>query len=96
MAGSRLISPAEKDLNYHQLILLWKTKKMGEILKVQLSEKASLTNKRSLLSFSVATSPTVNPLSPNIDKQILQTDPYTFPYRISWKELIKDQRFFSL
>ena len=58
MAGSRLISPAEKDLNYHQLILLWKTKN-GEILKVQLSEKASLTNKRSLLRFSVATSLTV-------------------------------------
>ena len=38
----------------------------------------------------------VNPLSPNIDKQILQTDLYTFPYRISWEKLIKDQRFFSL
>ena len=37
-----------------------------------------------------------NPLSPNIHKQILQTDLYTFPYRISWEKLIKDQRFFSL
>ena len=38
----------------------------------------------------------INPLSPNIHKQILQTDLYTFPYRISWEKLIKDQRFFSL
>ena len=38
----------------------------------------------------------INPLSSNIDKQILQTDVYTFPYRISWEKLIKDQRFFSL
>ena len=37
-----------------------------------------------------------NPLRPNIHKQILQTDLYTFPYRISWEKLIKDQRFFSL
>ena len=38
----------------------------------------------------------LNPLSPNIHKQILQTDLYTSPYRISWEKLIKDQRFFSL
>ena len=38
----------------------------------------------------------INPLSPNIHKQILQTHLYTFPYRISWEKLIKDQRFFSL
>ena len=38
----------------------------------------------------------INPLSPNIYKEILQTDLYTFPYRISWEKLIKDQRFFSL
>ena len=38
----------------------------------------------------------INPLSPNIQKQILQTDLHTFPYRISWEKLIKDQRFFSL
>ena len=38
----------------------------------------------------------INPLSPNINKQILQTDLYTFTYRISWEKLIKDQRFFSL
>ena len=35
----------------------------------------------------------INPLSPNINKQILQTDLHTFPYRISWEKLIKDQRF---
>ena len=38
----------------------------------------------------------INPLSPNMHKQILQTDLYTFPYRISWEKLIKDQSFFSL
>ena len=38
----------------------------------------------------------INPLSPNIHKEILQTDLYTFPYRISWEKLIKDLRFFSL
>ena len=38
----------------------------------------------------------INPLSPNIHKQILQTDLYTSPYRISWEKLIKDLRFFSL
>ena len=38
----------------------------------------------------------INPLNPNIHKQILQTDFYTFPYRISREKLIKDQRFFSL
>ena len=37
----------------------------------------------------------INPLSPNIHKQILQTYLHTFPYRISWGKLIKDQRFFS-
>ena len=30
------------------------------------------------------------PLSPNIHMQILQTDLYTFPLRISWENLIKD------
>ena len=36
----------------------------------------------------------INPLSPNIHKQILQTDLYTFPSRISWENLIKDQGIF--
>ena len=44
----------------------------------------------------VLDNPELNPLSPNIHKQILQTDLYTFPYRISREKLIKDQRFFSL
>ena len=35
-----------------------------------------------------------NPLSPNIHIQILQTDLYTFPSRISWENLIKDQGIF--
>ena len=38
----------------------------------------------------------INPLSPNIHKEILQTDLYKVPYRISWEKLIKDLRFFSL
>ena len=37
-----------------------------------------------------------NPLSPNIKIQILHTDLYTFPLRISWENLIKDQGIFSL
>ena len=38
----------------------------------------------------------VNPLSPNINIQILLTDLYTFPIRTSWKNLITDQEFLSL
>ena len=37
----------------------------------------------------------VNPLGPNIHKQILQTDLHTFPLRISWENLIKGQSIFS-
>ena len=37
----------------------------------------------------------INPLSPNINIQILQTDLHTFPLRISWKNLIKHQGIFS-
>ena len=33
----------------------------------------------------------LNPLSSNIHIQILQTDLYTFPYRMSKENLIKDQ-----
>ena len=36
-----------------------------------------------------------NPLSPNIHIQILQTDLPTFPLRISYENLIKDQSIFS-
>ena len=36
-----------------------------------------------------------NPLSPNIHIQILQTDHYKFPLRISSENLIKDQSIFS-
>ena len=39
----------------------------------------------------VGCKPTLNPLSPNIHIQILQTGLYTFPFRISWENLIKDQ-----
>ena len=53
--------------------------------------------KRLLLSIQDSTHiQSINPLSPNIHKQILQTDLYTFPYRICWEKLIKDQRFFFL
>ena len=38
----------------------------------------------------------INPLSPNIHMQILQTDLYTFPFRISWENLIKDHGILSL
>ena len=33
----------------------------------------------------------LNPLSPNIHIEILQTDLYTFPCRMSKENLIKDQ-----
>ena len=38
----------------------------------------------------------VNPWSPNIQVQILQSDLRTFPLRISWENLMKDQGIFSL
>ena len=38
----------------------------------------------------------IDSLSPNIHLQILQTDLHTFPLRISWENLIKDQGIFSL
>ena len=38
----------------------------------------------------------LNPLSPSIQEQILQTDLHIFPSRISWENLIKDQSIFSL
>ena len=38
----------------------------------------------------------INPLSPNIHMQILQTGLYTFPLRISWENLMKDQSIFFL
>ena len=44
----------------------------------------------------VGCKPTLNPLSPSIHIQILQTDLHTFPFRISWENLIKDQGIFSL
>ena len=37
----------------------------------------------------------VNPLSPNIHIQILQTNLHTLPLRISWENLIKPQGIFS-
>ena len=37
----------------------------------------------------------VNPLSPNIHLQILQTDLHTFPLRISWETLINNLGIFS-
>ena len=36
----------------------------------------------------------VNPLSPKIQVQILQSDLHTFPIRISWENLMKDQGIF--
>ena len=37
----------------------------------------------------------INPLSPDIHIQILQTDLHTLPLRISWENLIKHQGIFS-
>ena len=38
----------------------------------------------------------LNPLIPNIQIQILQTDLHTFPLRISGENLMADQSIFSL
>ena len=38
----------------------------------------------------------INPLSPNMHIQILQTDLHTFSLRISRENLIKDQSIFSM
>ena len=38
----------------------------------------------------------LNPLSPNIHLQILQTDVHTSPLRISWENLIKNHGIFSM
>ena len=38
----------------------------------------------------------VHPLSPSIHIQVLQTDLHTFPERMSWENLIKDQGIFFL
>ena len=40
--------------------------------------------------------PSFNPLSPNIQVQILQSDLRTFPLRIRGENLMKDQGIFSL
>ena len=40
--------------------------------------------------------PFINPLSPNIHIQILQTGLYTFSWRISWENLIIDQGIFCV
>ena len=37
----------------------------------------------------------LNASSPNIYKQILQTDLYIFPWKLSWENLVKDQSTFS-
>ena len=46
-----------------------------------------------MASFSFFT--LLNPLSPNIHIQILQTDLHTFPLRITWENLIEHQGIFS-
>ena len=51
----------------------------------------SMQFKYSLLFFS-----SINPLSPNIHIQILQTDLHTSPLRISWENLIKGHGIFSI
>ena len=56
-AGCSLISPTEKELTTG-LNCSWK-KRHGGILKVKLNKKAGLTNEKSLLIFSLATSLTV-------------------------------------
>ena len=44
--------------------------------------------------FNLLNTETINPLSPNIHIQILQTDLQTFSSWMSWENLIKDQGIF--
>ena len=46
--------------------------------------------------YSVPSWSLLNPLSPYIHIQILQTDLHTSPLRISWENLIKDHGIFSM
>ena len=46
--------------------------------------------------FNPLSSNILNPLSPNIQVQILQSHLHTFPLRISWENLMKDPGIFSL
>ena len=48
------------------------------------------------ISWASACTTSINPLSPNIHIQILQTDLHTSPLRISWENLIKDHGIFSM
>ena len=47
-------------------------------------------------SIHCITPPNLVPLTPNICIQFLQTDLHTFPWKISWENLIKDQSIFAL
>ena len=46
--------------------------------------------------FSISFYYIINSLSPNIQKQILPTDLYTFPERMCSENLMKDQSIFFL
>ena len=63
----------------------------------RLCVKKTASSSSALLSTNTqGTRCSFNPLSPIIHIQILQTDPHTFPYRISWENLFEDQSIFPL
>ena len=73
-------------------------KKFKTNFRVQLGPENKMSNVQPSWpdAWSLAFLHCFNPLSPNIHKQILQTDLQTFPLRISWENLIKDRGIFSL
>ena len=58
----------------------WKWHSLVSILKMTASLKVKETDWR-----------TFNPIGPTIHIQFLQTDLHTFPYKISWENLIKNE-----
>ena len=74
-----------------------KIKKINVVLKRELCRCGYFTaSLHRCCSFNPSVSlVNINPLSPSIHIQILQTDLHTFPLRISWENLIKHQGILS-
>ena len=93
----KIYSPL-KNYNYFcSLLQTFLTQSSHDILVLCSIIRASimLGEKRKPFSRSQFTVVGLNPLSPSIHVQILQTDLYTFPSRISRENLIIDQGIFS-
>ena len=76
-------------LIYSVTIVLWTRDRIAQSYLGSFQHKLQLFSSLIFASF-------LNPLSPDIHLQILHTDLYTFPLRISWENLKKDQGIFTL